>query len=164
MTLFNYNRPVPCYQTADITKYSRQLFKQATTLFQLVRERISHAYDVDDHCIIWEGSFSIKATNINETSAKIVMYQRGVGHWLGQVPHWSDGVYIWVRANDESGQAFEMVAQDPNFKHRWVLNRFIRDSAVSVAPNLNEHFYYFRMEEDDDRIKIAELLAFCCTL
>ena len=163
MTLFDYNSPVPCYQTADITRYSRHLFDQATALFQLVRENISASF-AGHHCIECKGSFSIRATSTNETSAKIVIYQIEVGRGLRDDPDWSDGVYVWVRANSRSGQAFKRAAQDPNFTHRWVLNRFIPDRAVCVAPNRNEHFYYFRVNSDDDREQIARLLAFCSAL
>jgi len=164
MTLFPYNFPVPCYQTGRIEIYQPELSLQARALFQLVRERVPPAYAA--HCIICPGSFSIKAKAINaiETSAKIVIFQRTVGRWMRGDPSWSDGVYIWIRANDESGQAFEMAAREPNFRHRWVLNRFIRDRAVCVAPNFDEHFYYFRIEAHDERTQIVELLAFCSTL
>jgi hypothetical protein len=162
MTLFNYNRPVPCYQTGRIEIYRTELSVQARDLFQLAHERVPTEYA--DHCIICPGSFSIKAKNAIETSAKIVIFQRKVGRWMRGDPVWSDGVYIWIRANDESGQAFELAAQYPKFKHRWVLSRFISNRAVCIAPNFDEHFYYFRIEAHDERTQIAELLAFCCTL
>lgn len=163
MSLFRYDCPVPCYQTADITNYRPELFREATNLFQLAREHVLPGY-ADNHCIIWEGSFSIIAASTIETSAKIVMHQRGVGHWLGDDPGWGPGVYVWVRANDDSGQEFKMAAQDHSFIHRWVLSRFEPNGAVSVAPNFNEHFYYFRIDAEDDLSRIAQLLAFCSTL
>jgi len=163
MTLFNYNFPVPCYQTEEITSYSSQLLRESMALFQLARVRVPPD-SAGVHCIQCKGSFSIKATNTDETSAKMVMYQRGVGRWLRDDPVWSDGVYIWVRTNGHCGEGFEMAARDPKFNHRWVLRRFIPNLAVSVAPNPNEHFYYFKMEADDNRTQIAELLAFCSTL
>lgn len=162
MTLFDYNFHVPCYQTEDITRYNHQLSEQARALFQLNRELVPPRFA--DHCIECKGSFSIRAENTNETSAKIIMHQRGIGRWLRYDPDWSDGVYIWVRANHESGRAFELAARGPDFNHRWVLDRFTPNCAVSVAPNPNDDFYYFKMEPYDNRTQIAKLLAFCSTL
>jgi len=164
MTLFDYNFPVPCYQTEDIIKYPRQLLQQAADLFQLVGELIPSEFS-EAHCKIRDGSFSIIATNSKETSAKIVIYQRGVGRWLVvNNLRWNNGVYIWVRANDESGRAFELAARAPDFNYIWVLSRFTPNCAVSIAPNPNEHFYYFKMEPHDNLTQIAKLLAFCSTL
>lgn len=163
MALFQYDHGVPCYQTADIREYQREIGHEARNLFQLIHERLL-SENAQSHCVARKGSFSIIATSTNETAAKIVMYQTGVGHWLGADPGWDPGVYVWVRANDGSGRQFEVAARDANFAHRWVLTRFETNRAVSVAPNPNKHFYYFRMSAEDDRSRIAQLLAFCATL
>jgi len=164
MALFDYHCPVACYQTKEATRYSGEVYRRAARLFQLVHD-LMPPESAEGHCKIRKGSYSFIAKNTDETSAKIVMYQRGIGRWIvGNEPDWSDGVYIWIRANDESGQAFESAAQDPNFRHRWVLSRIVPDSAVSVAPHPEEHFYYFRLKQDDDETQIAELLVFCSTL
>lgn len=164
MFKFNYNEPVPCYKTDKIQKYLPEYSQETMNLFQLIREIVPSGFR-ENHCIILEGSFSIRATSTKETSAKIVMYQRGIGLWWFKIdPGWSHGVYVWIRANDISGRAFQMAAKDHNFRHRWVLSRFEVNRAVSVAPNPNEHFYYFKIEPNDNRSQIAELLAFCSTL
>jgi len=164
MPLIPYHPPVPCYQTDDITRYSPELLLEASSLFELVRGRI-HSSVVDRHCKIYDGSFSIVATTSQETAAKIVIYERRVGRWLlGNNPSWTDGVYVWVRANDDSGRALEKAIQDPRFDHRWVLDRLVPNRAVSVAPNPAEHFYFFVLEPADDRGRLADLLAFCSTL
>lgn len=163
MALFNYSSAVSCYRTQDITKYRPQLFGQAARLFQLARECIPPD-PVDDHFIIWEGSFSITDKYRDETSAKIVIFERNVGHWQGQDPGWDDGVYVWVRANDRSGREFEKAARQSDFKHGWVLDRFMPNRAVSVAPNPLEHFYYFRIDSGEDLTQIAQLLTFCSAL
>ena len=163
MSLFGYASHVPCYQTGVIERYQSDFIREASRLFELTREQVFPEH-VDHHCRVYEGSFSIIATSTDETAAKIVMYQEGIGRWLGNDPDWNRGVYVWVRANDNSGRAFEIAAQDHNFAHGWVLTRFEQNRAVSVAPNPSEHFYYFRMGAEDDRSRIAQLLAFCATL
>lgn len=158
MSLSSYVEPVPCYQTKPIEMYQSGLIREARNVFQLVR-RYANA-----DCKQQKGSFSIKTRTTKETSAKIVIYQNGVGSWSQDDPVWSDGVYVWIRANGHPGEAFAMAAQAPNFAHRWVLNRLARNRAVSVKPNQDRHFYYFRMNDNDDRTQIAQLLAFCSTL
>lgn len=165
MTIFDYNDTVvPCYKTDKIQKYLPEYRQEAMDLFQITRERVSSEFR-ENHCIRFEGSFSFRSINTKETSAKIVIYQRGIGSWWFKIdPGWSPGVYVWIRVNDNSGQAFQMAAKDQNFFYTWVLSRFEVNRAVSVAPNRNEHFYYFKIEPNDNCSQIADLLAFCSTL
>jgi hypothetical protein len=133
-------------------------------LFALVQSRVPSDPGVE-HCKVWQGSYSIIATTSRETAAKIVMHQRGVGHWRdGTNPGWTDGVYVWIRANGYSGEQFEAAAARQDFRHQWLAARLVPNRAVSVAPHFEEHFRYFRLEPSDDTGEVAELLAFCATL
>jgi hypothetical protein len=164
MPLFPYRSPAPCYRTNKIDKYPAHIRRLAFDLFSHAHGFMPAAF-ANDHCVQREGSFSIIATTSDETSAKIVMYDSAVGEWLERNdPGWSDGTCVWVRANDVSGRVFEDAAHDPAFVHNWALTRFVPNEALSVAPNPNEHFYYFKIHPGESRAPIAELLAFCSTL
>jgi len=164
MILTDYTHPVPCYQTVAITRYSPIIQKDAMTLFALVRSRVTLDPDIE-HCQVREGSYSIVATTSREVTAKIVMHERGVGKWIGGTnPGWTDGVYIWIRANGYSGEQFEAATVQQDFKHHWLLARLVPNRAVSVAPHFDEHFRYFHLEPSNNTGRIANLLAFCSTL
>ena len=153
------------YQTRRIEKYGAVFRRQAENLFRLVSERV-HAQegDVDQCCIRHPGSFSIVAPNQNETSAKIVVYERPRGRRCRTGTAWDveDGVYIWVRAEDD----YEEPLQRAGFA--CFQGRYARDGdcrlEVYVAPNPSEHFYYFGIGANEDLGRLADSLAFCSTL
>ena len=87
------------------------------------------------------------------------------------VPAWANGLYVWVRANDEPGNMLEEAITDAAFftRHRDVLNRLEKDGenyrVVSVDPNPLEHFAYFRFEPDlDDPDRVVDLIEACSRL
>jgi hypothetical protein len=125
----------------------------------------------DRHCIAWNGSFTFLATNSDETAAKIVLYEEGVGRRINRDPGWEDGRYILVRTHYESdsGRAFETAARNSGFPHAWVLRRFVDGEAVSVDHQdrlgvIDEHFYYYLLQPDEPTRPLAEFLAFCTAL
>jgi hypothetical protein len=158
-------RDVCRYQTRRIEKYRADLRRLAEKLFDLVSECV-HAQggDVDQCCIRHPGSFSIVVQDQKKTVAKIVMYERPCGKRRRTGTAWDveDGVYIWVRAEDE----YEQSIQRSRFAR--FQGRYARDGdrrlEVYVAPNDLEHFYYFGIGANEDLRRLADFLAFCSTL
>jgi hypothetical protein len=109
------------------------------------------------------------------TVAKFVIYQTGRGHWWEgrhPDPDWTDGVYVWMRANDEPGDMLAKEIERGDFvaQHGTILERFMRDRhgerlAVSAAPNPLEHFWYFQFDPArDNPDQIVEIFTFCSQL
>jgi hypothetical protein len=76
------------------------------------------------------------------------------------VPFLNDGVYVLVRSSEAGGGAMWKtgIVQDLGFA-----KRLDPDSTVGIAPKHDRRFAYFKVADDDENSRIAELLAKCST-
>jgi len=144
----------PSYQTAPLSDYSRALYNRALEVFRLAREQGGRRGKQ------YKGSFTISVRSCNETAAKIVIYERGLGRENGYWPDLQDGIYVLVRSNGNAGHAIwnaELLASSP------YSGRLDPRRTLGIAPKHSERFAYFRLEPEDDPRSVAELLAICGT-
>lgn len=103
-------------------------------------------------------SFSVFANSSDETAAKIVTYQRGLGRKNGVWPDLADGVSVLVRCNRAAGRAIwdaDILRSSP------YRQRLDPGQTLGIAPRHDERFAYFRLGSEDDLEGVAALLATC---
>jgi hypothetical protein len=139
------------YQTAPLTDYRDSLQRQAEDLFSEIKE------SAGERAKRYDGSYSILARG-GATAAKIVIYQRGLGHENGVLPFSQDGIYILVRTSGKAGTAIwnSRIVHTLGFAAR--LNP---ESTVGIAPAHDVRFAYFGVADEDAPSRIAELLVKC---
>jgi hypothetical protein len=142
------------YQTAPLTDYRDSLQERGAVLFSEVEKLVgvrAKRYD---------GSWSVLAKSSGVTVAKIIIYQRGLGHENGVLPFLKDGIYVLVRTSGNKGRAIwsSGILQTLGFSQRLRC-----DSTVGIAPRHDRRFAYFEVSDGDDRNRIAQLLAKCST-
>jgi|SRR5271157_3640154 len=142
----------PSYQTAPLADYSLSLQRRGTLLFNEVEK------SVGGRAKRYDGSWSVLARSSDVTVAKIVIYQRGVGHENGVLPFPKDGVYVLVRTSGSGGSAIwkSGIVETLGFSQR-----LRRDSTVGIAPRHDRRFAYFEVTDEDDQKRIGQLLAKC---
>lgn len=142
----------PSYQTAPLAAYSKELSERAEGLFETVQQRLGQRAR---KC---KGSFSVYANSSSETSAKIVIYQHGLGRRSGEWPALADGIYILIRCDGMAGRRIWQgeLPGSSAYRHRLDPNK-----TLGIAPKHQERFAYFRFEPGDAASDIADLLATC---
>jgi hypothetical protein len=128
---------IPCYYTVPIVSYSEGLQR---LFFDLVRRCQERGIPEPIEPLV--GSYSAIATYADrKVAAKLVVYENGRGGWVGRKrpdPDWENGLYVWVRANDEPGDLLEAAIGDHDFFewHEVVLSRLKKDGKASLNPSL----------------------------
>jgi hypothetical protein len=145
---------MPSYQTAKLHEYPRPFLDVAEDLFNKVSAHL-RPERVERH----EGSFSIYADDVEETVAKIVIYDPYLGRASHDWPHVRDGVYVWVRANGSAGEG--MWGGILPTEMPWMFERMWRDVTVQIAANPQAEFTYFPVMAGDDLDDIADFIAAC---
>ena len=140
----------PSYQTAPLSEYSSVLRIRAEELFEIVSQQIGRMSKR------YKGSFSIFSNSSNETAAKIVIYQRGLGRENGNWPPLADGIYVLVRCNGGAGRA---IWNGDLLRSSGYHERLDPERTLGIAPKHHERFAYFRLEAEDEIRAIADLLV-----
>jgi hypothetical protein len=143
------SRAEPSYQTVSLTKYDGALRERAEEVFGSVSEQLGLKAKR------YKGSFSVFSKLSNETVAKIVIYQHGLGRENGEWPSLSDGVYVLVRRN---GGAWRATWEGNLLRSSALYERLNPERTLGIAPKHAERFAYFRLEPQDEIQSVADLL------
>ncbi len=145
---------MPHYQTDKLQLYNTRYLQVAVDLFDRVRGELPSA-QVRRH----EGSFSVLGSTSKSTVAKIVIFAPNVGKPSNDWPRMRDGVYVWIRSNEPTGDA--IWGEILPVELPWTFNRMWRDEVVAIAPHYDEEFAYFPVMAGDDLGEITSLLNRC---
>jgi len=136
------------YQTGRFSEYVAEFVDVAGRLANLIQQR-----QTGKPVVRFEGSYSIVSPNSSETSAKILIFQHGVGRInFGPLALRNDGVYVMVRRNGTVGPA----VQASGFA---MLSRLDPRDEIGVAPKHDEQFGFFPVMAGENLQQIAGFLA-----
>src|SRR5438270_1506877 len=145
---FGYNEQMSSYQTGRFSEYSTEFVNVADRLANLLQQR-----QTGKPVARFEGSYSIISPNSGETSAKILIFQQGVGKVnLGPLALHNNGVYILVRRNGTVGPAVQA-------SRLAMLSRIDQRDEIGVAPKHAEQFGFFPIMAGENLQDIADFLA-----
>jgi hypothetical protein len=141
------------YQTAPLQDYSQEFQALARRLFQRVGEIVGPQQPK-----VYRGSYSILASSSSATVAKIIIYESGKGKTNSNWPDLEEGVYVFIRANDEIGDRIwgELLP----LRLPAELEHTTRERTIGVAPAHSEKFAYVRVT-DDNLEPAARYVAIC---
>jgi hypothetical protein len=145
---------VPSYQSKALVEYEERYLDVARDLAHRVSEKVSAAQVKE-----YKGTFSILRTTTKETSAKIVLWDPENWKSGDALPFMREGVYIWVRANGELGEAIwgdTLPVEIP-----WIFRRMQKTISLQISPHYDVEFAYFPVMAGDDLDEIVEFLAAC---
>ncbi|HSC78487.1 MAG TPA: hypothetical protein VLB32_07980 [Candidatus Acidoferrales bacterium] len=146
----------PSYRTVPLQRYSLRFRRVADRIFALTREHLA-----PKQLRRGKGSYSIIAASTQETTAKILIFERVKGsRTFGRWPLQSEGVYVLIRTNGEAAKnIWDDIAPD---ELSWFFeSRLNRGDTIAVAPNHAERFAYFPVMAGEDLSEIGILLAAC---
>jgi hypothetical protein len=141
---------MPTYKTEPIENYDQSFQDVAEELFRRMPGRAGGKIE--------KGSYSFRMSNSsNETIAKIVIYQRGLGvEMRGQLPWLNDGVYILIRTSNRFGTVLWSELESRLLSE---IARVRRDADVSIAPNYEQLFAHFPVMAGENWGRVTELVT-----
>ncbi|HET8889091.1 MAG TPA: hypothetical protein VFQ41_09315 [Candidatus Angelobacter sp.] len=136
------------YQTGRFAEYSTEFVDVADRLANLLQQR-----QTAKPIARFEGSYSIISPNTGETSAKILIFQQGVGRENpGPLALRNEGVYILTRRNGTIGPTI----QASGFQ---MLSRTHPVDNIGVTPKRDERFGFFPVMAGENFQNIVDFLA-----
>lgn len=135
------------YQTAPLSAYSGENQRAAEDLYEQIAQLGARTKR-------YKGSYSIFGISLQETVAKIVIYEDGKGKTNGGL-HLRHGIYVLIRANGTAGERNRATLAEHG-----LLATLPSSDTVGVAPAHGERFHYLRV--DDSNVKqCLDLLRVC---
>ena len=129
-------------------EYSAEFRNIADTLADHLQQR-----QTGKPVVRFEGSYSIISPNTGETSAKMLIFQQGVGRENpGPLALRNEGVYILIRCNGAIGPAI----QASGFQ---MLSRMHPVDRIGVTPKRDERFGFFPVMAGENLQAIADFVA-----
>lgn len=136
------------YQTAPLVDYYEEFQTLAGNLFSLVQAglpsgKVKH----------YKGSYSVFFKRSNETAAKIIIFQEGIGKPIRNWSPTGEGVFVLLRADTRAAQEVRSGDQYRGFEQ--FLSRINWNVTMGIAPSHEERFHFFQVTPEDSLEAIA---------